>query len=81
MTQVHPSAVVHEDAQLAEGVRIGPNCVIASGVSVGAHTVLDANVVIEKDVRIGEKNHFFANCAGTGYEFRCRDWGACDRRL
>jgi UDP-N-acetylglucosamine acyltransferase len=62
MIQVHPSAVVHEDAQLADGVTIGPNCVIAGGVSIGASTVLDANVVIEKDVKIGKKNHFFANC-------------------
>jgi UDP-N-acetylglucosamine acyltransferase len=62
MIQVHPSAVVHEDAQLADGVIIGPNCVIASGVSIGAGTVLDANVVIARGVKVGKQNHFFANC-------------------
>ena len=62
MIKVHPSAVVSNDAQLAEGVTIGPNCVIDSSVSIGAGTVLNANVVIGKNVRIGGKNHFFANC-------------------
>ena len=62
MAQVHPSAVVHKDAQLADGVTIGPNCVIAAGVLIDAGTVLDANVMIDKDVKIGQKNHFFASC-------------------
>jgi len=66
MIQIHPSAVVHEDVQLAEGVTIGPNCVIDNGVSIGAGTVLDANVVIGKDVKIGRNNHFFANCTIGG---------------
>ncbi len=62
MIQIHPSAVVHRDTQLAEDVTIGPNCVIDKGVSIGAGTVLDANVVINKGVRIGRNNHFFPNC-------------------
>ncbi len=62
MTQIHPSAVIHKDAQLAEDVTIGPNCVIDSGVSIDSDTILEANVVINKNVRIGRKNHFFANC-------------------
>ena len=66
MIQVHPSAVVHQDTQLADGVVVGPNCVIGRGVSIGAGTVLDANVVICKDVKIGRNNHFFANSAIGG---------------
>ena len=60
--QIHPSAVIHKDAELAEGIKVGPNCVIESGVSIGTGTILDANVVISKDVKIGENNHFFPNC-------------------
>jgi UDP-N-acetylglucosamine acyltransferase len=60
--QIHPNAVVHKDAQIADGVRIGPNCVVESGVSIGTGTVLDANVVISGNVKIGKNNHFFANC-------------------
>jgi len=66
MIQVHPSAVVHKDTQLSEGVIIGPNCVIESEVSIGAGTVLDANVVIGRNVEIGQNNHFFANCTIGG---------------
>jgi len=66
MTQVHHSAVVHKDTQLADSVIIGPNCVIESGVSIGADTILDANVVIGKKVKIGCGNHFFANCVIGG---------------
>jgi UDP-N-acetylglucosamine acyltransferase len=66
MVKIHPSAVIHKDAQLAKDVVIGPNCVIDSRVSIGAGTVLDANVVIGKDVSIGKNNHFFANCAIGG---------------
>ena len=66
MIKVHPSAVVSKDAQLGEGVTIGPNCFIDNGVSIGAGTVIDANVVICKNVKIGKNNHFFANCVIGG---------------
>ena len=66
MVQTHPSAVVADDASLAEGVTVGPNCVIDKGVSIGAGTVLEANVVVGKDVTVGENNHFFTNCIVGG---------------
>jgi len=66
MAQVHPSAVVAKDTELADDVTVGPNCVIDSGVSICAGTVLDANVVIAKNVKIGKNNHFFANCVIGG---------------
>lgn len=66
MIKVHSSAVVANDAQLAEGVTIGPNCVIDSSVSIGSGTVLNANVVIGKNVKIGKNNHLFANCVIGG---------------
>ncbi|MHC4622535.1 MAG: acyl-ACP--UDP-N-acetylglucosamine O-acyltransferase [Planctomycetota bacterium] len=66
MTQVHPSAVVHEDTQLGNNVVIGPNCVIDQAVSIGDGTVLEANVVVGKNVKIGQNNHLFANCAIGG---------------
>ena len=51
--QIHPAAVVHSSAELAPGVRIGPNSVIGAGVSVGAETVVRANCVIEHGAQIG----------------------------
>jgi len=66
MSEIHPSAVVHKDAKLADEVTVGPNCVIGGGVSIGAGTELGANVVIDGDVRIGQNNRFFANCVIGG---------------
>ena len=60
--QIHPSAVIHKDAELADGIKVGPNCFVDSGVSIGTGTILEANVVISKDVKMGENNHFFPNC-------------------
>ena len=62
MTQIHPSAVVHKDAQLADDVVVGPNSVIDSGVSIGPGTMVEANVVICRNVRIGRENRFFPGC-------------------
>lgn len=62
MAQIHSSAIVHKDAQLADNVEIGPYCIIHEGVSIGAGTILEANVIIEKNVKIGSNNHFFPNC-------------------
>ncbi len=58
MGRIHSSAVIADDAMLAEGVKVGPNCIIDTGVSIGAGTVLDANVVVGKDVKVGENNRF-----------------------
>ena len=62
MTQIHPSAVIDKDAQLADDVVVGPNCFIGAGVSIGAGTILEANVVISGNVTIGLNNQFFPNC-------------------
>ncbi len=61
MIKVHPNAVVDKSAELSDGVNIGPNCVVAGGVSIGPDTVLGPNVVIGKNVKIGRNNQFFAN--------------------
>ena len=66
MAQVHPSAVVHEQANLDGDVKVGPNCVIGKGVSIGSGTILEANVVIGENVKIGRNNHFFANSVVGG---------------
>ncbi len=63
---VHPSSVVANNVQLAEGVKIGPNCVIENGCSVGADSVLIANVYIGKNVSIGRNNHLHPYCSIGG---------------
>lgn len=62
MTTIHPTAVVDPDAQLDEGVVIGPYSVVGKGVSLGAGTILDARVVITGKVTIGRENRLYPNC-------------------
>jgi len=67
MTRVHPSAIVDKTVELADGVIVGPNCVVDQGTVIGDETVLDANVVIGPNVKIGRGNHFFPfSVVGTG---------------
>lgn len=66
MNNIHPSAVIGKNVRLADGVIIGPNCVIEDGTSIGAGTMLLANVVIGPNVKIGENNKLFYNCAIGG---------------
>lgn len=51
---VHPSAVVAADAELGEGVSIGPLCVVEAGAKIGAGTVLVANCYVGYRSEIGE---------------------------
>lgn len=51
---IHATAVVAPTAELGEGVRIGPGCVVEEGAKIGARTVLEAACLIGRDVEIGE---------------------------
>lgn len=61
--KIHPTAVIAPDAQLAEGVEIGPYTIIGPDVHIGANTVIGPHVVIEKHTDIGEgcRIHQFAS--------------------
>jgi UDP-N-acetylglucosamine acyltransferase len=62
MPQIHPSAVIAKDAELADDVFVGPNCIIESKATIGAGSRLEANIVIGKNVQIGKNNHLLHNC-------------------
>lgn len=51
--QIHPSALVHEDAELGQGVEVGPWSLIGPGVRVGDGTKIGSHVVIERDTTLG----------------------------
>lgn len=53
---IHPTAIIHPEARLAEGVSVGPYSVIEDNVTVGKDTVIGAHVVIRPFVEIGEQN-------------------------
>jgi UDP-N-acetylglucosamine acyltransferase len=51
---IHPTAVIDPAATLADGVSIGPYCVVGAGVKLGAHVRLYTHVVIDGNTTIGE---------------------------
>jgi UDP-N-acetylglucosamine acyltransferase len=59
---VHATALVDPLADLADGVQVGPFCVIGAGVrigqgtSIGAHCVIEGPTTIGRDNRIGSHN-------------------------
>lgn len=53
-TRVHPTAIVDPDAELGEGVTVGPWVIIGPGVRVGRGTEVGPRVLIERDTIVGE---------------------------
>jgi UDP-N-acetylglucosamine acyltransferase len=63
---IHPTAVVHPKARIAEGVEIGPYSVIGENVSIGKDTRIASHVLIEGWTTIGERNQLHSfSCIGT----------------
>jgi UDP-3-O-[3-hydroxymyristoyl] glucosamine N-acyltransferase len=57
---IHPSAVVHETAQVDVGARIGPLVTVEAGAVIKAGALIDAGCYIGRDAVIGEDTHLFA---------------------
>ena len=53
---IHPTAIIHPDAQIAEDVEIGPFVCIDGPARIGAGCVIQAHAVLSGDVRIGKNN-------------------------
>ena len=56
---VHPTAIVADGATIADGVEIGPYCVIGANVELGKGCRLHSHVVVDGHTRLGEKNEIF----------------------
>lgn len=50
---MHPTAIVSANAKLADGVEIGPYCIVGDNVKIGKNTKLISHVVIE-ETELGE---------------------------
>ena len=53
--RIHPSAVIHPEAQVDATARIGALCVVERGARIGAGTVLKSRVTVSEDCSIGER--------------------------
>ncbi len=60
MSLVHSTAVIHEGAQLAPDVRVGPYAVIGPHVQVASGTSIGSHAVIMGHTTIGRDNHIFS---------------------
>jgi UDP-N-acetylglucosamine acyltransferase len=56
--KIHPTAIVHPEAQLAKGVEVQPFSIIGAGVRIGAGTVVGPHCILDGDTIIGEGNRF-----------------------
>jgi UDP-N-acetylglucosamine acyltransferase len=56
---IHPSAIVHSGAKLAQDVEIGPFAVIGEHVEIGNGTSIGSHAVITGRTRIGMDNQIF----------------------
>lgn len=59
MAEIHPTAVVDPNAELAGDVFVGPFCVVGPKAVIGSGTVLKSHVVVENRTHIGKNNTFF----------------------
>ena len=50
---IHPSAVVHPEAQIASSVSVGPLCVIEAGAVIGERVAIGAGCIVEAGASIG----------------------------
>ena len=58
---IDPAAQVADDAQIAEGVSIGPGVVIDSGVQIGANTVIASGCRIGENSKLGKNSRLDSN--------------------
>lgn len=56
---IDPHALVHSDAVLAEGVRVGPFAIVGADVSVGPETEIGAHATVEGPTQIGARNRIY----------------------
>ena len=74
---IHPTAIVSPESELAEGVDIGPWCMLTGRVRLGAGVRLVANVHLSGPVEVGPRTIFYPGaCIGfppQDYKFKLGD--------
>ncbi len=66
MSQIHPTAVVAPNAELAADIALGPHAVIGPNVRIAEGCSIGANAVIDGHTTIGRGNRIFAFAAIGG---------------
>ena len=58
--KIHPTAIIHADAELAEDVEVQAFTIIGAHVEIGRGTVVGPHCVLEGRTVIGEGNHIYS---------------------
>jgi len=56
MPEIHPTAILDRDVELADDVVIGPQCVIRGRVRIGVGTQLLGHVYLQGPLELGARN-------------------------
>ncbi len=59
MNIIHPTAIIDEQAIIADDVRVGAYSIIQGAVTIGSGCIIEPHVVISGPTVIGKNNHFF----------------------
>ena len=59
--EIHPTAIVHKNAQIDSGTIIGPFCIIGENVKIGKNNKFISNVFVDGHTTIGEGNTFYTS--------------------
>lgn len=63
MSRIHPTAIIHEGAELASDVTVGPFSIIGPNVKIDAGSEIQSGVIIDGHTTIGKNNKFFHYCS------------------
>ncbi len=71
ISEVHPSATIHESIALPKEINIGPNVVVEQGVSFGNNCTIESNAVIKENTVVGNRVIIKSNSVigGTGFGY------------
>ena len=65
MANIHPTAIVHKNAELACDVVVGPYAIIGEHVKIGENTEIMAHAVVDGRTTIGKNNKIYPSaCVG-----------------
>ena len=59
ITNIHKTAIVESGAEIGEGVKIGPYCLVSNDAKIGDGVILDAHVVVHGNTKIGPNSRIF----------------------
>ena len=57
---IHPTAIVSDQAQIADDAEIGPFSIIGDDVTIGSGTRIESHVVVRGPTTIGKDNHIYS---------------------